>query len=567
MLIIKKIRWKNFLSTGNAWTEIDLIKSPNTLIVGENGAGKSTILDVLMLVLYNVAFRDIKKDQLVNSINQRDCVGEVEFSSYNRDYRVVRGIKPTIFEIWQDGNLVNQDAASKDYQKFLESVLRMNSKTFRQIVVLGSASFIPFMQLKSNVRREVIEDLLDIRVFSTMAGILKDKQADLKSQIILNEKDIQASQKLIETQQENLNRAVRDNRKLIREAQAEITAKLAAIDSAETDIEAEQELIREMQAAISNEDDVDAERQSIEAQINQFLKERRASIDEMKFYENNNTCPTCTQEIDAGMKAEKIDHNKHIIEAAAERLAKLEEAAQAVSEKTQYIKKVQKAIIASNNKIMSELQPRIKSAAREAGNARRRISDLQLANATELQTIISDLVKAETILKTRHERALVTRELYDTASVMFRDTGIKARILKKYIPVINTLVNKYLAAMDFFVKFELNENFEERILSRHRDEFTYASFSEGEKMRIDLALLFTWRTIARMKNSASTNLLVLDEVFDASLDTSGCDEFLKLIHSLENANVFVISHKGDLLQDKFRSAIRFTKQHNFSVIA
>lgn len=568
MISFKTIRWKNILSTGNVFTEVRLDKSPNTLIVGENGAGKSTILDALCFVLYGKPFRKIKKDQLVNSINLKDLVVEVEFSSYNRNYKIVRGIKPNLFEIYQEGSLINQSAAVKDYQEILErNILRMNLKSFTQIVILGSSSFVPFMQLPAGTRREVIEDLLDIRIFSTMGALLKTKASSTKVDFLLNDRDIAATKELMKIHKENNDRMNRDNEKLIEDANSKINALLLNIKETEKQVEEETAEVKILLERVADELSQKKKKndiENVETNLNTKLKNSKKNI---TFYEENDHCPTCTQAIDTAIKAEKIEEKKKIVESVEDAIGKLKENKKKVTERLNEIAKTQTAIQEKQTNIASNLQSKIKSDKTEIKVLRSNILDLQsISNNTENETAIKELEDKLSALNDKKKELSNAKELYEVASTILKDTGIKARIVKQYIPVINALVNKYLAAMDFFVKFELDENFNEKILSRHRDEFTYDSFSEGEKMRIDLALLFTWRTVARMKNSASTNLLILDEVFDASLDNNGCEEFLKLIHSLENANIFVISHKGDVLQDKFRSSIRFEKHHNFSRI-
>jgi len=568
MIQFKLVRWKNILSTGNVFTEIKLDKSPNTLIVGENGSGKSTILDALSFGLYGKPYRKIKKDQLINSINNRDAVVEVEFISYNRSYKIIRGIKPSVFEIYQDGMMINQPASVRDYQDILErTILRMNQKSFTQIVILGSSSFVPFMQLLPAIRREVIEDLLDIRIFSVMSSLLKDRIVAARNENILTEKDIQSTSDMINMQLTNQERINRDNRKLIQEASDHIDTIDRRIEKTENTIINDTSEVAEMLKHISDLETISKRIRDIE-KIESGLESKRGNAKRsLDFYLDNDHCPTCTQAIGDNIKTEKVEEKTKVIESIEEAMAKLSDQLKQLSNRLMQIINTEKLINSRQNDIHA-LQNKVNMDMREISLLKQRICDLNvLSKDDELQSIIDDLKKKSITLNSRHEELFKLRETYEVASVILKDTGIKSRIIKQYVPVINALVNKYLAAMDFFVKFELNETFEEKILSRHRDDFTYDSFSEGEKMRIDLALLFTWRTIARMKNSASTNLLILDEVFDASLDMNGCEEFLKLIHTLEDANVFVISHKGDALQDKFRSSIKFEKIRNFSQVA
>jgi len=566
MIHFTKARWKNFLSTGNAFTEIQLDQNDSTLIVGENGAGKSTMLDVLCFGLYGKPFRKIKKDQLINSVNGRDVVVEIEFSVHDHQYVVRRGIKPNLFEIIEDGKLIDQDAAARDYQEMLEkNILKLSMKSFTQIVILGSSSFVPFMQLTTNVRREVIEDLLDIRVFSSMALLLKDRVATNREEHKLNEQDILYTQESIKTQEklrasldEKRTERIDDFQKRIKEAQESIAREEAHSSVLGSEIE---ELIDQC----GDRDSVSARVQKI-LTLEKSLESKKASAKKiLKFYTDNDECPTCTQHIDQAIKREKQDEKEKTISEIEDALEKLSHELAAAESSLQEITKVQRDILSRQN-ILASHQNNIKVYQKEISVYNKEIDSLNKTESAYKEDTISELRKDHARFLSIKERILRDKEMYELATVILRDSGIKSRIIKQYVPVINALVNKYLAAMDFFVKFELNESFEERILSRHRDDFTYDSFSEGEKMRIDLALLFTWRSIARMKNSASTNLLILDEVFDASLDANGCDEFLKLIHNLEDTNIFVISHKGDVLHDKFNNVLRFTKQKNFSRI-
>jgi len=561
------VRWKNILSTGNVFTEIRLDKSPNTLIVGSNGAGKSTILDALCFGLYGKSFRKVKKDQLINTINNRDAVVEVEFDSYGKSFKIIRGLKPSIFEIYQNGELLNQPAAIKDYQEILErTILRMNMKSFAQIVVLGSASFVPFMQLSTANRREVIEDLLDIRVFSIMSTLLKTRIAELRETYLINNKNIESTQSLISMQELNRDRETRDSNRVIEECkrlQFTINNRIATIQQQVNDIEQEIDTLTE---TISDSDAIRTKLSDIDKIESSLEKRLRATKKVIAFYRDNDTCPTCIQPIGDSFRDNRILEKNAVVATINEAMITLSNQLNTVTDRLNEITSIQNKI-SIKQKNISALNAQIKTDQREVAILSDRIDEVSKKEITEVAVMIDDLKQKLDGFNAIHESTIRAREVHDIGSVILRDTGIKSRIIKQYIPVINALVNKYLAAMDFFVKFELNEAFEEKILSRHRDDFTYESFSEGEKMRIDLALLFTWRAVARMKNSASTNLLILDEVFDASLDTNGCDEFLKLIHSLDNTNVFVISHKGDILQDKFRASIRFEKHHNFSRIA
>lgn len=563
----RKVRWKNFLSTGNAFTEVVLDKNQNTLVVGTNGAGKSTVLDALCFGLYGKPFRKIKKDQLINSINSRDTVVEIEFDVSGETYLIRRGIKPTVFEIYKSDQMLDQLAASRDQQEMLErTILRMNMKSFTQIVILGSSSFVPFMQLPTSVRREVIEDLLDIRVFSTMSSLLKDRVSSNKGELVLIDKEISSIEEMIRIQKSRDEYDEQVKLETIERIQASIIA-------LQQKIEKQNERIDVLQAEIELENDdlidevVLRERMAKLRELEKSLTQKRSKALKMvEFYETNDSCPTCSQSIEEALKIEKINTKKT---AAGEVDLALEKLSVNITSlgntllaaKTRY-DKVQKL-----NRDIANINTDIAADNREIRTLQRQIADLMKPRAVVESDGIEDLrlkLKATNERKVEH---MTQKELLEVATVILRDSGIKSRIIKQYIPIINSLVNKYLAMMDFFVKFELDESFEEKLLSRHRDDFTYDSFSEGEKMRIDLALLFTWRAIAKMKNSASTNLLLLDEVFDASLDTNGCDDFMKLLQSIDNTNTFIISHKGEVLQDKFKDIIRFEKHKNFSRIA
>ena len=562
----KKVRWKNFLSTGNAFTEIELDRNQNTLVVGTNGAGKSTILDALCFGLYGKPFRKIKKDQLVNSINGRDVEVEIEFNVAGSSYLIRRGIKPTVFEIHRDGQMMDQLAASRDQQEMLErTILRMNMKSFTQIVILGSSSFVPFMQLPTSTRREVIEDLLDIRVFSTMSSLLKDRVSANKSELVLADKEVSSVEEMIRIQKSRDDHDEKIKADTIEKLEDSIKFLQDRIDTQSSSIE---DLMTKITNETSDMVDISLLRERM-AKLNELEKslgqKRTKALKMVAFYSENDNCPTCSQTIGETLKTEKIASKQSTITEVDQALEKLSSNIDTLSIsindtklKVDRIEKLNRSIVDINTEIAADN--------REIKTLQRQIADLLKPRVITDQDTLDDLrlrLKAANDRKIEHMKQ---KELLEVATVILRDSGIKSRIIKQYIPIINSLVNKYLAMMDFFVKFELDESFEEKLLSRHRDDFTYDSFSEGEKMRIDLALLFTWRAIAKMKNSASTNLLLLDEVFDASLDTNGCDDFLKLLQSIDNTNTFIISHKGDVLQDKFKDIIRFEKYKNFSRI-
>ena len=573
MIIFEKIRWKNLLSYGNVWTEVNLKRSPNTLIVGENGSGKSTILDALCYVLFSRPFRRVTKKQLVNSVNTKGTSIEVEFTVGKNSYKVHRSIKTwgsQPFEIYVNGQMINQTGDSKDYQEHLETnILKLNFKSFTQIVILGSSSFIPFMQLSGPQRREIIEDLLDIKIFSSMNVILKDKVSEnktkiteLKYEINLIKEKIEVQRKFIEEIKQTNNEKIDKNNAEIEKTQATILRSRQKTEALEKQVLELQEKIKDKNTLQNKLGQITAMEENMEAKVKQLKKD-------IEFYENHDECPTCHQSIGKELKdknvSKKVDKIKQIKQGLEDLGSKYKEVNDKVahalnisdlvsSKQTEHSK--ESANITALNSYITKLNEENLS----LGSDRK---DVGKENKK-----LSTLTRQLTDGKQKQENLVHEKTLYEVAGVLLKDQGIKTKIIKQYVPIINKLVNKYLAAMDFFVNFELDENFSENIKSRHRDEFTYDSFSEGEKMRIDLALLFTWRAIARMKNSTNTNLLILDEVFDASLDNNGCDEFLKLIHQLGGEqNVFVISHKGDLLQDKFFSTIRFEKYKNFSRIA
>jgi DNA repair exonuclease SbcCD ATPase subunit len=566
MIHFKKVRWKNFLSTGNAFTEIQLDKNDSTLIVGENGAGKSTMLDALCFGLYGKPFRKVKKDQLINSVNGRDVLVEIEFSTHDHQYTIRRGIKPSLFEIIEDGVLIDQDAAARDYQEMLEKhILKLSMKSFTQIVILGSSSFVPFMQLTTNVRREVIEDLLDIRVFSSMALLLKDRVSGNRQALTMTEHDITNTTNNIKLQEKLRKDLAQEKSEKIDEYRSRIEDARTAVMRNEAEATTIETEINDLLEQIEDKDTVSARIQKILNLESNLEKKKANARKTIKFYHDNDECPTCTQTIDSAIKCEKIEEKEKVVSEVEDALQTLQSNLGESELRLSEITRIQREVN-SRQHLLRDVQSSIKSSQKEISLWEKEIDSASKGSVAFNEDTITQLKEEYDAFLSKKQEYLDEREMYDLATVILRDSGIKSRIIKQYIPVINTLVNKYLAAMDFFVKFELNEQFEEKILSRHRDDFTYDSFSEGEKMRIDLSLLFTWRSIARMKNSAHTNLLILDEVFDASLDANGCDEFLKLIHSLENSNIFVISHKGDVLHDKFSNTLRFTKQKNFSRI-
>jgi len=569
MIKFQTIRWKNLLSTGNSFTEIKLDKSTNTLIVGSNGAGKSTILDALCFGLFGKPFRKINKPNLVNSINNSNTVVEVEFAIGKKQYKIIRGIKPNVFEILCNGTLVNQDAKSKDYQDFLEkTILKFNYKSFTQIVILGSASFVPFMQLSPADRRTIIEELLDIQIFTSMNGLIKDRMAGIKDESSRNKYAMELASEKIKMQKQNIDEHKKNNEDEIEKKKSEIATNELHIVKINKDIVLIQKHIDMLTKKIQDKSSVDSKSKKLvqlEAKLETNIKKVEKDI---AFYHNNDNCPTCKQTIDSDFKQVQIDESEAKVSLQKKALTELGVEYDKMQTRLNEIVAVSKHITEHNNEIvkhnstLTSINTYVAKLNREIvelGNKKQNLTE-ENDKLKELKTELATLVK-------RQEELSVEKHYHEYAASLLKDNGIKTKIIKQYLPIINKLVNKYLKAMDFFVNFNLNENFEETIKSRHRDEFSYSNFSEGEKMRIDLALLFTWRQVAKMKNSTNTNLLILDEVFDSSLDTVGTDEFLKLIHEMgTDTNIFVISHKGDQLFEKFRSIIKFEKKNNFSQV-
>ena len=568
MIVFKSISWKNFLSTGNTANKVDLNKDPTTLIVGKNGEGKSTILDALTFSLFNKPFRDVNKGQLVNSINQKNCVVEIEFSIGTTEYKVIRGMKPNIFEIYQNGNLINQDSASKDYQSVLEQqILKLNYKTFTQVVILGSASFVPFMQLPSGQRREVIEDILDIKIFSTMNGLLKERISETKEEIKSLDTDLRIiteqakSQKsLIDSLQNSKDHNVKVIKDKIDSNITEINDKTQIVDLLNKDVE-------ELNQKLSSKSDVDKNIELCKTNMNKLQQKMSQADEHIEFFTGNQTCPSCEQGIQHEHKdkiIQKISHEKQELNNGISTLnSAYTKLSQDLQDKQDLLKQIQdkNILISTEINAMNMLIKSNKEYEKEIGEMS--IQGNIEAEKETLKNLANEALEKNNIKM----EYMKQKNLQDIASVLLKDTGIKTTIIKEYLPAMNKLINKYLSAMDFFVKFDLDESFNEKIRSRFRDEFTYASFSEGEKMRIDLAILFTWRQIAKMKNSVNTNLLILDEIFDSSLDVAGTDYFLSVMNQLgENSNVFVISHKGDVMVDKFKNNIRFEKTNDFSTV-
>ena len=569
MIVFKSVCWKNFLSTGNSPNKILLDKSPTTLIIGKNGEGKSTILDALCFALFGKPFRNINKGQLVNSINGKGCVVEIEFTINGKEYRVLRGIKPNVFEIYVNNDLMNQDAAARDYQKILEQqILKLNYKTFTQVVILGSASFVPFMQLSTAMRREVIEDILDIRIFSVMNQLLKEKANDTKAEIARIEAEITMAKTKVDGQSLLL--------KTLTDAKSDsIKSLLSKVENNNEQILACEGEVASLVAEITALKSRTAEKSKIDSDLEtakEWKTKLTSKVDDWsshtEFFAENEVCPSCSQGIPHDHKATIVSELQSKIELETKRLDDLNVVLTRLNTQLTEINNLVNKITDKNielstqnstitvlNRQNSELQSEIEAHKTDTTNV-----DEEKRNLKKLATDALEKIKLKTSL-------LDKRNLEEVAAILLKDSGIKTAIIREYLPVMNKLINKYLQAMDAYIHFELDENFNESVKSRFRDDFTYASFSEGEKMRIDLAILFTWRQVAKMKNSVNTNLLLLDEIFDSSLDTAGTDYFLNLMNTFgENTNIFVISHKGDQLFEKFRSVVKFEKRNDFSII-
>ena len=569
MILFKTVRWKNFLSTGNAFTEVKLDSSASTLIVGSNGAGKSTMLDAICFALFNKPFRKITKGQLVNAVNEKDTLVEIEFSIGSREYLVRRGIKPNLFEIYLNGTMLNQEASVQDQQKTLEqSVLKLNYKSFTQVVVLGSSTFVPFMQLTPPNRREVIEDLLDIRIFSTMNTLLKDRVKSLKDSIRDHEYKLDMAKERVEMQQRFITDLKEQSAANNAQRQGEITSLRDEIVKVQEMVDADMKLCSELQGQVTQYATVDEELGKLRVFESKFKDKKKTFQRDLKFFKKNDTCPTCKQSITEEFRTSKeatiTDSISELEKASVDLQAKIDDITTSVTAKQNLLENIQnlQQEIASNNREIRWKQDAIGKIEESIEKTNGGGANLKREQA-KLKEIARDGIEVEKNLSSKKK----DRDNHDVITNMLRDTGVKAGIIKRYLPIMNQLINRYLKELDFYVSFELNENFEETIKSRFRDEFSYASFSEGEKMRIDLALLFTWRTIAKMKNSANTNLLILDEIFDSSLDVSGTDDFMKILRAFsEDSNVFVISHKPDAMQDRFESVLVVEKKQNFSTI-
>ena len=570
MITFKSIRWRNFLSTGAAFTEINFTKSTNTLIIGQNGAGKSTILDALCFGLFGKPFRKINKPQLLNSINGRDALVEVEFNIGQKKYKVIRGIKPNVFEIYLNDVLLNQDAAAKDYQEVLEkNILKLNYKSFTQVVILGSASFVPFMQLSAADRRTIIEDLLDIQIFSSMNAIVKEKMSALKDGITKSKYDIKLVEEKINLQKQNIEENKKNNDAEIKRKLEEIGKSKLQHNKLQNDVELINKHITILQGKVGDKKEkLDKKAKG----LFQIKGKVQTNIDrnekEIQFYESNHDCPTCKQSITPEWKDSQVKEKTEKINTQRTGLQEIDEELTKVTNEVKEITDILNHINAHNGEIIkhTSTMTSISQYIIKLNGEIDELSNKQVGTDASEQklTVLEKELESYTTL---YKEQLSEKHYHEFAGTLLKDGGIKTRIIKQYLPIMNKLINKYLTAMDFFVNFNINENFEETIKSRHRDEFSYANFSEGEKQKIDISLLFTWRQIAKLKNSTNTNLLILDEVFDSSLDSTSVELLMGLLKELSSdTNVFVISHKGDQLFDKFRSIIKFTKKNNFSII-
>ena len=566
MILFKKIKWKNFLSTGNTPVEIDLRKSQLTLMIGANGSGKSTMLDALCFALFNRPFRQIKKEQIVNTINNGDTVIELEFQVGTKMYKIIRGIKPTIFEIYCDGVLQNQDASSIDYQNVLEDqILRLNYRAFKQIAVLGSSSYQPFMQMRPRHRREVVEEILDIRVLSHMDILTRNQQTTLGKKIVeaRHQCDLIESKYELETRhfEELKNRSTGDIDIKRNKLQQNDDAKeqyLRKIQKLDTDY-------KQLEEGIKEKDKIETKRKQLEKLETKIEQNLNTHEKNLKFFEENDNCPTCTQKIQDDFRDDKINFEKTKLTTLNAGMKDLVKELSNVEGKITDLNNISNKMYDINIE-MSKLNTSIDEIKKFSDSLHNEILLLEgkEEDGKDVENQLLELKKQLEETKIELNNISEEKKYIDVIREILSDKGAKAKIIKKYLPIMNTLINQYLQSMDFFVNFHLDEEFNETVKSRHRDVFDYNSFSEGEKMRIDLALVFTWRSIAKMKNSANTNLMVLDEIFDSSLDGQGTDDFFKIVRKMEKENIFIISHKGDILFDKFTNIIKFEKEHNFT---
>ena len=567
MILFRKVRYKNFLSTGQQFIEIDLYKSSTTLVLGENGAGKSTMLDALCFGLFQRPFRNIKKDQLINSINEKECIVEVEFTVGQKDYKIIRGIKPNTFEIWCDGDMLNQDAAQRDYQKHLEQqILKLNFRSFTQVVILGNASFVPFMQLRARHRRQVVEEILDIEIFSKMNLLFREKQKNQDELIKQTDFNYQLVDNKIDDKKKYIDDISNRSKDLAESKKAELNKSITDIANYEEDIKKVRVDIAELQKQVIDEAKVNDKHKKLhnmEAKLENTCNKHKKDL---SFFQSHNDCPVCQQVIDETYKSTMMSKKAEKIQELELALGQIDKEIKTSEMKLDTINKTM-VTIREKELLINRYETSIEEIKKQTVRLGQEIAELQdekvstaeqTGELNQLRERIAELEKDK--IEQKNEMVYI-----DTARHLMQDTGIKTKIIKQYLPIMNQLINKNLADMDFFVNFSLDEEFNETIKSRHRDEFNYHSFSEGEKLRIDLAILFTWREIAKLKNSTNTNLLILDEIFDSSLDSSGTDEFMRILYTtMAKENVFVISHKGDTLIDKFPRVMKFEKHKNFT---
>ena len=564
MIIFKSLRWKNLLSTGNIFTEIELNNSKTNLLVGKNGSGKSTAIDALSFALFGKPFRKINKPQLVNSITQKQLITEVEFSIGTNEYKIIRGMKPNLFEVYKNGSLINQSAEMKDYQEILEKqIIKVNHKTFCQVVILGSATFQPFMQLPASQRREIVEDLLDLNIFTTMNSLLKEKVHSNSENILIANSNKKSIEEKIELVKQHLLEVQNNNEKLIEERKNRIS-------ETENQIESLKLAFSELKDNCSSLEEQLKPEKSLQQKINK-LNELRHKIEanlgvltkEVNFFHNYDNCPTCKQQIESDFKANTIEKKQLEIDKINDGLIKLSEEYNKTNSKIQEMLKVNSKLT-ENKMEMNRINTKIGSLLEYKLSLEK---DIEQTSVFDTDNKLPELEAELKATEAEYYELVEERNVLSVASSLLKDGGIKAKIIKQYIPIFNKLINKYLSSMEFMCQFELDEQFNETIKSRYRDEFSYSSFSEGEKMRINLAILFAWRAVAKMRNSVNTNILIMDEVFDSSLDANGTEEFLKIINNLtSDTNTFIISHKIDQLYDKFERVIRFEKHKNFSRI-
>jgi DNA repair exonuclease SbcCD ATPase subunit len=566
MIVFEKIRWRNFLSTGNQFTEMTLNESKSQLVIGSNGAGKSTMLDALCFVLFNKPFRKISKSQLVNSVNEKECVVEVEFSIGKVNYHVIRGIKPNVFKVNRNGQLLDQTAANKDYQKYLEqSILKFNYKSFTQVVILGSSTFVPFMQLPATHRREVVEDLLDIKIFSKMNTILKDRVKDNKDNFTSCKHTLEICETKLNHQRASIHKLTELQEGMIQKLQNKFTTNEDGIVNLNTRKKENDHSMSVLAHSVSNQADVQEKYDSLRDMRSKIEQNKNKAEKDHKFYTKHDKCPTCSQTLEEEHKHRQLVDAESRRDKYKEGYKMIDEQISLLYDKLRDLKGYGLSII--------EFQSDNLSIDRQIKRLLKDNEDIMAECNKETPDIDAERVKLdeyEVEFAENVERCAGVSKEFDNlkvVSTLLRDSGIKSKVISKFVPIFNSLINKYLQCMDFFVNFTLDEEFNEVIKSRYRDVFSYASFSEGEKQKIDLSLLFCWRDIAKMKNSASTNLLILDEVFDSSLDTAATDELMKILKGMDDrTNLFVISHKGDILLDKFDTVVTFDKVGDFSTM-